>query len=83
MKGVYLLKSRCIIAQPKSYKNAIKHSLQFTCLFVLLVENSLSYEYFRPTRRFGPTWTHIYSQNVESIYSSYPAESCDRAWSVY
>ena len=35
MKSVYLLKSRHIISQQKSYKNTIKHSLQFLCLFVL------------------------------------------------
>ena len=32
---VYLLKNRCIIAQKKPYKNTIKYSLPFPCLFVL------------------------------------------------
>ena len=68
----------------KSHTKILSNILfHFHVFLSYLVENSLSYEYFRLTRRFGPIWTHIYSQNVESIYSSYPAESCDRARSVY
>ena len=73
-KSLYLFKKSLLIAIQNSYKNTIKYSLQFPYILSYLVKNSLSYEYFRSTRHFGPTWTHIYSQNVVSIYSSHPAE---------
>ena len=56
----YLLKKVAALLHNPNHIKILSNILFNLHVFLFyLVENSISYEYFRPTWHFGPTWTHI------------------------